>query len=205
MCDNYTDFLAELEKIHADLGEIKPVAKPRRTFADITAEITDRMAGRGLDGLGFAKFVAHALCNAESKGIWLVGNVGSGKTERAKFLCEILNCRFYTAQEIADTYGHEEAWAQLFKGWNSIYPCANDIIVDDLGTESPTVNIFGKTVDPIALFIQERYRRKMRVHYTTNLNASEIQKRYGARVHSRLLETVVPFVLVGKDRRKNSK
>ena len=62
---------------------------------------------------------------------------------------------------------------------------------DDLGVET-TGRHFGKDCNVMGEILLSRYdlflKRKIRTHTTTNLNAQELESRYGIRVRSRMRE-----------------
>jgi DNA replication protein DnaC len=77
---------------------------------------------------------------------------------------------------------------------------------DDLGTES-NLKYYGNECNVMSEILSSRYdlfvSRQMITHITTNLNSSEIESIYGARVRSRMREmfNLVNFDKEAKDKR----
>ncbi|WP_418502083.1 ATPase [Flagellimonas sp.] len=133
-----------------------------------------------------------------NKGILLSGPVGCGKTSLMKLLkhivphqrpYEVIPCRNivfgfnHIGYKIIEDYG------------NSQFFC-----FDDLGVE-PTGRHFGQDCNVMGEILLSRHElfinEKRKTHGTTNLNAQELEDRYGNRVRSRMREL---FNLVGFDR-----
>lgn len=135
-----------------------------------------------------------------SKGIFLAGNIGSGKS----LLMRILSiCRFEgfsfmmkdTRQvteefmslgyDVLSRYGRQ---AVCFRSQQKVLKHA---LFDDLGSESP-MNYFGNEVNVMEQVILNRYglfqMEGLLSHFTTNLDIGELQVLYGNRVYSRLYE-----------------
>jgi hypothetical protein len=78
---------------------------------------------------------------------------------------------------------------------------------DDLGVET-TGRYFGKDCNVMGEILLSRYdlflQRKIRTHATTNLNAQELEERYGNRVRSRMrqLFNLIAFDKESVDKRK---
>ena len=78
---------------------------------------------------------------------------------------------------------------------------------DDLGVE-PTGRFFGKDCNVMGEVILSRYElfinHRVKTHGTTNLNAQELEERYGNRVRSRMRErfNLIGFDKGSKDKRK---
>ena len=80
-------------------------------------------------------------------------------------------------------------------------------LFDDLGVE-PTGRHFGKDCNVLGEILLSRYdlflSNNIKTHATTNLNAQELEERYGNRVRSRMRElfNLVGFDKESKDKRK---
>lgn len=139
-----------------------------------------------------------------NKGILLTGPVGCGKTSLMKLLrfivphkkpYKIIPCR-----NAVFSFNH--------LGYKTIEDYGNDgfYCFDDLGVE-PTGRHYGKDCNVMGEILLSRYdlfchserQRRIPTHATTNLNAQELESRYGNRVRSRMRQL---FNLIAFD--KNS-
>lgn len=142
-----------------------------------------------------------------NKGILLSGPVGCGKTSLMKLLrhivplsrpYEVIPCRNVTFSFNHLGYKTIEAYG------NSKFIC-----FDDLGVE-PSGSFYGKDLNVMGEVLLSRYelyqqtKHKIKTHATTNLNAEELEERYGNRVRSRMRElfNLVAFDVGAGDKRK---
>jgi len=152
-----------------------------------------------------------AFCEAHGidieKGILLSGPVGCGKTSLMKLLrflvplqkpYELIPCR-----NISFAFNHL-GFKSIEEYGNSKYYC-----FDDLGVE-PAGRYYGKDLNVMGEVLLSRYelylstKHKLKTHATTNLNADELEARYGNRVRSRMRElfNLVAFDQGARDKRK---
>ncbi|PJX22777.1 hypothetical protein CAP47_07055 [Psychroflexus sp. S27] len=147
-----------------------------------------------------------------NKGVLLSGPVGVGKTSIMQLISEICHqkpeYKTKTAREI--TFAYNENGSKII----SQYGNQKSYCFDDLGLE-PTGRFYGKDANVMAEVLLSRhelytnYRTKPKfflkrmTHITTNLNASEIEERYGKRVRSKLREmlNLIAFHPNTKDKR----
>ena len=141
------------------------------------------------------------------KGILLSGPVGCGKTSLMKLLhhlvplqrpYEMIPCR-----NVTFSFNH--------LGYKTIEDYGNTkfFCFDDLGVEPPG-RFYGKDCNVMGEVLLSRYelylqtKHKIKTHATTNLNAEELEERYGNRVRSRMRElfNLVAFDDKAKDKRK---
>ncbi len=134
------------------------------------------------------------------KGILLTGPVGCGKTSLMKLLrhlvplqrpYEMIPCR-----NVAFGFNHI-GFKTIEEYGNTKFFC-----FDDLGVEAAG-RFYGKDLNVMGEILLSRYelflntKRKLKTHVTTNLNAEELEDRYGNRVRSRMREL---FNLIAFDR-----
>ena len=122
-----------------------------------------------------------------SKGLLLTGPVGCGKTSIMKLLkylvphhksYEVIPCR-----NIVFSFNHI--------GFKAIedYGDTGYFCFDDLGVE-PLGRFFGQDCNVLGEILLSRHdlflSKKIKTHITTNLQAAELEERYGQRVRSRM-------------------
>ncbi|WP_405199339.1 ATPase [Christiangramia sp. LLG6405-1] len=140
-----------------------------------------------------------------SKGLLLSGPVGCGKTSILKLLRYLVP--HYRSYEVIPC-------RNIVFGFNHIgYKTIEDyggngfICFDDMGVE-PTGRFFGKDCNVIGEIMLSRYELYLeyglKTHATTNLNAEELEDRYGTRVRSRMREmfNLIAFDTNSKDKRR---
>tara|TARA_R110000868_G_scaffold71713_2_gene209684 strand:- start:12037 stop:12699 length:663 start_codon:yes stop_codon:yes gene_type:complete len=136
-----------------------------------------------------------------NKGILLSGPVGCGKTSLMKLLRHIVpNQKYYEvipSRNIVFAFNHIGYKIIEDYGDKSFY-CFDDLGVEPMGSH------FGQECHVLGEILLSRYdlllKHKIKTHATTNLNAKELEERYGSRVRSRMREL---FNLIAFD--KNSK
>lgn len=134
------------------------------------------------------------------KGLVINGVSGLGKT----FLFELVKnnplnpVKIVSMIEVAEAIKEDGFYHIDFNGEKIIY-------LDDVGTEEATVNHFGTKINWFKDFIEKYYTRKelfKNLVISTNLNANELEEKYGSRVRSRMREMFNVVDVKGKDRRK---
>src|SRR5690554_850296 len=149
-----------------------------------------------------------------NKGILLSGPVGCGKTTLMKLMRHLVP--HYRPYNIIPTRNIVFAFNNLGYSIIEQYGNSHFFCFDDLGVE-PEGKHFGKDCNVMGEILLSRYERFIKLpqnkrvptnhnqtHITTNLNAEEIEDRYGNRVRSRLREmvNVIGFDKYTKDKRK---
>ena len=139
------------------------------------------------------------------KGILLSGPVGCGKTSLMKLLHFLVpHQRKYVVmpcRNIVFAFNH--------LGYKTIedYGESSFFCFDDMGVE-PLGRHYGKDCNVIGEILLSRYElflaTKIKTHATTNLNAEELEERYGNRVRSRMRElfNLIAFDIAAWDKRK---
>lgn len=140
-----------------------------------------------------------------NKGLLLSGPVGCGKTSLMKLLPNLVPYqRKYVVmpcRNIVFAFNH--------LGYKTIedYGESGIFCFDDIGVE-PTGRHYGKDCNVIGEILLSRYElflhTPLKTHGTTNLNADELEERYGVRVRSRLRElfNLIAFDHNTPDKRK---
>lgn len=137
------------------------------------------------------------------KGLFISGPVGCGKTSLIKLLRHLVPRKTYQvipARNIVFAFNH--------LGYKIIadYGNSGPICLDDVGVEAPG-KFFGKDCNVIGEILISRYDRYPPTipltHITTNLNADEIEEKYGPRVRSRMRQMFNQIAFPGdsKDKR----
>lgn len=140
-----------------------------------------------------------------AKGLLLSGPVGCGKTSLMKLLRHLVpHQRSY---EVIPSRNVVFAFNHLGYKTISQYGDHGFLCFDDLGVE-PSGRHYGTESNVMGEIILSRYElllsHKIKTHITTNLNAQELEDRYGNRVRSRMREmfNLISFDSGAKDKRK---
>ncbi|MGL4742672.1 MAG: ATP-binding protein [Sarcina sp.] len=133
----------------------------------------------------------------ENIGLLLYGDAGNGKTYATSCIANYLmakevpviacgiNAILQRIQNTYNSYG-KEGESNVIKSFIN----ADLLIIDDLGVEQSTE----WAITRIYNIIDSRYRNKLPTVITTNLELSEIERKYGKRTYDRLLEMCTPVL-----------
>jgi energy-coupling factor transporter ATP-binding protein EcfA2 len=138
-----------------------------------------------------------------NKGILLSGPVGCGKTSLMKLLPYIVphQIKYIVVPARNITFNFNKSGFKIIEDYgNNGFYC-----FDDLGVET-TGRHFGQDCNVMGEILLSRYdlflKNKTRTHATTNLNAEELEERYGNRIRSRMRQL---FNLIAFDKESNDK
>jgi DNA replication protein DnaC len=143
---------------------------------------------------------------AEGRGIWLMGDVGTGKTALAMIVSKAAaeagrSVAIYSLPRLLarirrtyDAEAGEDSYLDFFNRLTSV-----DLLhVDDLGAEKRSDWV----LEQLYAIVDERYQSKRSVVVTTNLDQTELEHQIGPRTVSRLVEIRGdPLPLYGEDLR----
>ena len=161
---------------------------------------------------GDAKFETMGEGFSLQKGIMLTGKPGTGKSHLMSFFTKNPHASFahVTCKAVAERYrtGWKRDELDTLE-WYSFNAKADfghvygqtelGYCFGDLGTEGEKKN-FGNAMNVMEHIIFQRYENKLdynMTHFTTNLDAKDIEQYYGERVRDRLREMCNRFALIG--------
>ncbi len=166
-------------------------------------------------------FAADKTCTWDlSKGLYLYGPVGSGKTLFLKIFHSLMDAPgikehsgkngfdFFTVNDIIDGYSAQGPafWKNKNLNRSEHYPPPAHVAIDDLGQNSRTASYFGNQIDVVHELIQRRYYAYtdnfVLTHASSNITPSKIKEFYGDFPASRMREMFNVIPLAGSDRRK---
>lgn len=141
--------------------------------------------------------VAKWLTGSSPKpGLFLYGNIGSGKTTMARAAATLINMLYSNEYRYEDRKGvvtisalqlAEAAKAEDDRNY-SRFKNTELLHIDDVGTEPPSVKVWGNEVSPLTDILYSRYDRMMYTVITSNLYEDDIVQRYGERIADRFRE-----------------
>lgn len=143
---------------------------------------------------------------AAGRGLWLMGDVGTGKTTLAMLVSKTAleagsSVAIYSLPKLLarvrrtyDAAPGEDSYLELFERLTSV-----DLLhIDDLGAEKRSDWV----LEQLYALVNERYEATRSILVTTNLDQAELEEQIGARTVSRLVEICGdPLPLFGEDRR----
>ena len=125
-------------------------------------------------------------------GIMLCGQPGNGKTTLMQSLYDL--CRFMGEHPLS-TSG-KRVIDSVEQGLPlGAFQDEKLMFIDDLGAERKELQEYGNVLTPMIDLLEHRYSRRLFTVVTTNLDASQLGEKYGARLRDRFREMfiVVPF------------
>jgi DNA replication protein DnaC len=142
----------------------------------------------------------------EGEGLWLMGNVGTGKTTLAMLVSKAAveagrTVAIYSLPRLLarirrtyDAEAREQSYLEFFERLTSV-----DLLhIDDLGAEKRSDWV----LEQLYAIVNERYETQRSVVVTTNLDQTALEEQIGPRTVSRLVEICGdPLPLFGDDLR----
>lgn len=125
-------------------------------------------------------------------GIMLCGQPGNGKTTLMSALYDL--CRFIGEHPLSTT--GKRVIDSVEQGLPlHAFQDEKLMFIDDLGAERKEIQEYGNVLTPMVDLLEHRYSRRLFTVVTTNLDASQLGEKYGARLRDRFREMfiVVPF------------
>ncbi|MDX6632429.1 MAG: replication protein DnaC [Solirubrobacterales bacterium] len=143
---------------------------------------------------------------ASGRGLWLMGDVGTGKTTLAMLVSKTAleagrSVAIYSLPKMLarirrtyDAEQGEQGYLEFFQRLTAV-----DLLhIDDLGAEKRSDWV----LEQLYALVNERYEAERSVVVTTNLDQAELEEQIGPRTVSRLVEICGdPLPLFGEDRR----
>jgi DNA replication protein DnaC len=143
---------------------------------------------------------------AAGRGIWFIGDVGTGKTSLAMLVSKLAieaghSAAVYSLPKLLtrirrtyDTNSSDLSYSQFFARLTSV-----DLLhIDDLGATNQTDWV----MEQLFSIVDERYATQRSVVVTTDLEVAELEQQIGVRTVSRLVEICGdPLALFGDDQR----
>jgi DNA replication protein DnaC len=140
----------------------------------------------------------------EGRGVWIMGDVGTGKTSLAMTISKAAldagrTVAIYSLPRlmnlIRESIDHEDGVA----GFLGLLASVDLLHLDDVGAQMRT----DWTVEQLYSLVNERYEEQRSIVFTTNLRPDELGEQLGARIFSRLVEMCEhQLPLYGHDRRQ---
>ena len=125
-------------------------------------------------------------------GLFLMGGVGTGKTmffRSLKSRIEIFSILRHMAKPLNEI-------SEYIEGMRD-----SEMLIDDIGAEPVYIN-YGSKLDLLPWLLELRLESPKRTHFTTNLTAEQLERRYGNRVIDRIKELCKVCFFGGRSRRK---
>lgn len=179
---------------------------PRR-YRDISLEqLEGSILAPHPEPVGVARrFISQIAKNLdEGRGIWIMGDVGTGKTSLAMTISKAAldagrTAAIYSLPRLMSLIRESIEDDAGVLGFLDLLSTVDLLHLDDLGAQVRT----DWTIEQFYSIINARYADQRSIVFTTNLTPDELQEQVGARIFSRLVEMCGdPLPLYGPDRRR---
>lgn len=151
------------------------------------------------------RFVSRIAENLEEgRGVWIMGDVGTGKTSLAMTISKAAldagrTVAIYSLPRLMNLIRESIDDDAGVAGFLDLLSSVDLLHLDDLGAQMRT----DWTVEQLYSLINARYEDKRSIVFTTNLSPDELREQVGERIFSRLVEMCGdPLPLHGQDRRQ---
>lgn len=146
------------------------------------------VASRGMDlmlddpTVAKVEKVVKWMYESRKRGLLLCGTLGNGKTTMLKALKNLIgaNAVYLEAQAVYD----------YFKQYQNLPEIPQDcvLLIDDLGVEPSSYNVFGEKRYPLTELLMRRYKDNLTTVIATNKTFEQIGETYGDRLQDRMRE-----------------
>lgn len=166
--------------------------------------------------VGHIAEVARWLTDPNGKPSLLIGGgCGNGKTSMALALKQLVEfvteyelgydkrarMGMYSAQQICHLCSASERNREAMQEYDSLFS-RRMLIIDDLGEEPKELLIYGMVHTPVIDLLSQRYQNNQLTIITSNLQAADIESRYGRRIRDRLREMAHTVVFANESYRR---
>jgi DNA replication protein DnaC len=140
----------------------------------------------------------------EGRGIWIMGDVGTGKTTLAMLISKAAldagrTVAIYSLPRLLNLIREAIEDEEGVVGFLDRLSCVDLLHIDDVGAENRT----DWALEQLYSIVNARYEERRSIVMTTNLDPQELAEQIGARTVSRLVEMCGdPLPLYGEDRRR---
>lgn len=146
---------------------------------------------------------------APGRGLWLVGNTGTGKStlmKAVKHFCAIFSDPRSANMPRSMAWRHAKDIVADYEQYGA--KALDDLcempalIIDDLGTEDREATRYGSVKNVVEEILSRRYDRKLMTLVTTNLDWNQVKAFYHTRIYDRIRESFNIIQFAGKSHRK---
>lgn len=136
-----------------------------------------------------------------TRGILLLGPLGTGKTIIMEAFCGVFNK--ISARKRITIIKAKELWPTIKRNEEGFYPLKQKpLYIDDMGKEPKKIIDFGTETCPMAELLSLRYDYGALTFATGNYNLNTLSQHYGETITDRMKEMFNILILTGNSRRK---